>query len=165
MWGRVRAEHSLTRPSTSAAALQLSVQMWLLSPVWDLATSYPITTVEAKDIEGSRSKRVLRRVYEGTLAETCIKAICIRHQAKPVPLPTERGAEGQAHLGRRGPGLHRLDSLLLLILLLLKLLGQFQVSKAQHALWLLLLQGQGNKVVLEGKQVTRQAKTKGRDSG
>lgn len=82
-----------------------------------------------------------------------------------MPLPTERGAEGQAHLGRRGPCLHRLYSLLLLILLLLKLLGQFQVSKAQHALWLLLLQGQGNKIVLEGKQVTRQAKTKGRESG
>lgn len=87
-------------------------------------------------------------------------ALCIKQSQCPC-LPRE----GQAHLGRRGPGLHRLDSLLLLILLLLKLLGQFQVSKAQHALWLLLLQGQGNKVVLEGKQVTRQAKTKGRDSG
>ena len=50
--------------------------------------------------------------------------------------------------------MHRLDSLLLLILFLLKLLGQFQVTKAQHALWLLLLlQGQGNQIVLERKQV------------
>lgn len=30
--GRVRAEHSLTQSLTSAAALQLDVQMWLLSP-------------------------------------------------------------------------------------------------------------------------------------
>lgn len=39
---------------------------------------------------------------------------------------------------------------LLLVLLLLKLLGQLQVAEAQRALWLLLLlEGQGNEIVLE----------------
>lgn len=47
--------------------------------------------------------------------------------------------EGRAHLGRRGPGWRRLNCLLLLVLFLLELLGQFQVAKTQHALWLLLL--------------------------
>lgn len=47
----------------------------------------------------------------------------------------------QAHLGRGRPCSHGLNCLLLLVLFLLKLLGQFQVAKAQHALGLLLLQG------------------------
>ena len=42
-----------------------------------------------------------------------------------------------------GPPWCRLDCWLLLVLLLLKLLGQFQVTKTQRALWL-LLQGQGD---------------------
>lgn len=57
------------------------------------------------------------------------------------------GLQG-AHPRRQGPGRHRLDSLLLLVLLMLQLLGQLQVAKAHRALW--LLQGQGDQVVLEG---------------
>lgn len=58
-----------------------------------------------------------------------------------------RGGLQGAHLRHQGPGGHRLDPLLLLVLLMLQLLGQLQVAKAHRALW--LLQGQGNQVVLE----------------
>lgn len=60
-----------------------------------------------------------------------------------------KGRVLRAHLWQWGPCWHRLDPLLLLVLLLLKLLGQLQVAKTQRALWLLLLQGQGDQVILE----------------
>lgn len=58
--------------------------------------------------------------------------------------------EEQAHLWRWGPRWHGLAPLLLLVLLLLKLLSQLQVAEARRALWLLLLQEQGDHVVLDG---------------
>lgn len=98
---------------------------------------------------GSRSKAA--QVMRGNFPETCTELTCILHQASQCPIQTQdalharsgqhscRPRERQAHLGRRCPCSHRLNCLLLLILFLLKLLGQFQVTKAQHALWLLLL--------------------------
>lgn len=60
--------------------------------------------------------------------------------------------EAQAHLWRWGPRWHELAPLLLLVLLLLQLLSQLQVAETRRALWLLLLllQEQGDQVVLEG---------------
>lgn len=58
--------------------------------------------------------------------------------------------EEQAHLWRWGPRWHGLAPLLLLVLLLLKLLSQLQVAETRRALWLLLLQEQGDHVVLDG---------------
>lgn len=68
-----------------------------------------------------------------------------------------KGKEEQAHLRRRGPGRGSLGRWVLLILLLLKLLGQFQVAQTRRALGrgLLLLQGQGDQVVLETGARTR----------
>lgn len=49
---------------------------------------------------------------------------------------TQGGLHG-AHLWWWGPGGPRLDPWLLLVLLMLKLLGQLQVTKTHRALWLL----------------------------
>ena len=71
-----------------------------------------------------------------------------------------RSAGGRpAHL-RGGPRLRRLHCLLLLVLLLLQLLGQLQVAKTQRGLRL-LLQGQGNQVVLERGRQNRSGEVAG----
>ena len=72
----------------------------------------------------------------------------------------QKGKEEQAHLRRWGPGGGSLGRWVLLVLLLLKLLGQFQVAQTRRALGrgLLLLQGQGDQVVLETGARTRAVK-------